>query len=106
MIVRKNNGYVEFTRVGCIVTMTIYVVPVTLSGPWGTTKLCDVPQGYRPRDQFRQKASLSDMDNDKSCGIWCNKAEVYAANFGGSGFSGSTSISCTASWHTVDPMPD
>lgn len=106
VIIRKGNGYIEFTRVGCIVTMAVYNVSASLSGSWDAAKLCDVPVGYRPRDQIRQKAAIADVDNDYSCGFWVNSTHVlYLANFGGTGLKGSVNASCTASWHTADPFP-
>ena len=105
-VLTKGSGYIEFCRVGRLVTMTVYNVTASLSGSWGSSKLCDVPAGYRPRDQIRQKAVVANADNDYSCGFWlgADKA-LYFANFGGSGLKGSFAASCTASWVTPDPFP-
>lgn len=100
------GGDIEFSRVGALVVLTAYNVKASLHGSWGTCKLCDVPVGYRPRIQVRQKAVVSDTDNDYSCGFWVsNKNELLIANFGGTGVNGSFTFSCTAAWTTNDRYP-
>ena len=92
------SGKVEFCRVGGVVVMNMYNVTAKLSGSWGTTKVCDIPEGFRPKDQMRQRCVVADANNDYSCGCWIHGSRVDVANFGGTGLNGSYSFSCTACW--------
>ena len=93
------TGSIEFCRVGGIVVMNMYNITVNLSGSWGTTYVDMVPEGFRPKNQLRQRCQVSSYDSDKSSGIWVKSSgEIYVANFGGTGFSGTAAFSCTACW--------
>lgn len=94
-----SGGYFEFCRVGGIVVMNMYNIKAKLSGSWGTTSIGTVPVGFRPKDQVRHRCHITDYDNDKSSGLWVKPSgEMYVANFGGTGFSGTAAFSCTACW--------
>ena len=93
------GGYFEFCRVGGIVVMNMYNITAKLSGSWGTTFIGTVPEGFRPKDQLRHRCQVANTDSDKSSGLWVKPSgEMYIANFGGTGLSGSYSFSCTACW--------
>lgn len=91
------TGSIEFCRVGGIVVMNMYNITANLSGSWGTTYVDMVPEGFRPKNQLRQRCQVANTDSDKSSGIWVKSSgEIYVANFGGTGFSGTAAFSCTA----------
>lgn len=93
------TGSIEFCRVGGIVVMNMYNITAKLSGSWATTYVDMVPEGFRPKNQLRQRCQVANYDNDKSSGIWVKSSgEIYVANFGGTGFSGTAAFSCTACW--------
>ena len=93
------SGYIDFCRVGGIVVMNMYNITAKLSGSWGTTFIGTVPEGFRPKDQLRQRCQVTNTDSDKSSGLWVKPSgEMYIANFGGTGLSGSYPFSCTACW--------
>ena len=93
------SGYIDFCRVGGIVVMNMYNITARLSGSWGTTFIGTVPEGFRPKDQLRQRCQVANADSDKSSGLWVKPSgEMYIANFGGTGLSGSYPFSCTACW--------
>lgn len=93
------SGYIEFCRVGGIVVMSMYNVTAKVSGSWGTTFIGTVPEGFRPNDQLRQRCQVANADSDRSSGLWVKPSgEMYIANFGGTGLSGSYLFSCTACW--------
>lgn len=99
--VRSNvgSGYIEFCRVGRIVVMSMYNIMANLSGSWDTVLVGTVPEGFRPNDQLRQRCQVANADSDRSSGLWVKPSgEMYIANFGGSGLSGSYPFSCTACW--------
>lgn len=94
-----DTGLIEFCRVGWIVVMNMYNITAKLSGSWGTVLVGTVPEGFRPKNQLRQRCQAANTDSDKSSGIWVKSSgEIYVANFGGTGLSGSYSFSCTACW--------
>lgn len=106
MVIAKKSGYIEFARVGRLVTMTVYNVSVTLNGSWAAQKLCNIPKGYCTRDQIRQKAVVTNSDNDySSCFLINSSNELFISNLGGTGINGTYSFSCTASWATPDAWP-
>ena len=79
--------------------MEIYAVSVSLSGSWGTYQIGTVPSGFRPRDQQRATPHLANFDNAYSLAVWVKPTgEIYAANMGGTGFSGAGEVSCTMCW--------
>ena len=93
------TGSIEFCRVGGIVVMNMYNIVAKVSGSWGTTFLGTVPEGFRPKAQLRQRCQVANVDGDRSSGLWVKPTgEMYVANFGGSGLSGSYAFSCTACW--------
>ena len=93
------TGSIEFCRVGGIVVMNMYNIAVTVSGSWGTTFVGTVPEGFRPKNQLRQRCQVANVDNGMSSGLWVQPGgAMYVANFGGTGLSGSYSFSCTACW--------
>lgn len=96
------TGSFEFCRVGGIVVMNMYNIAATISGSWGTTLVGTVPEGFRPKNQLRQKCQVANVDNSKSSGVWVQSGgAIYIANFGGTGLSGSYNFSCTACWPTA-----
>ena len=93
------TGSIEFCRVGGIVVMNMYNITAKLSGSWATAYVDMVPEGFRPKDQLRQRCQVANYDSDKSSGVWVKPSgEIYVANFGGTGFSGTAAFSCTACW--------
>ena len=93
------SGYIEFCRVGGIVVMNMYNVTAKVSGSWDTTLVGTVPEGFRPKDQLRQRCQVANTDADRSSGLWVQPGgAMYIANFGGTGLSGSYVFSCTACW--------
>ena len=79
--------------------MNMYNVVAKISGSWGTTLVGTVPEGFRPKDQLRQKCHVTDVSTDMSSGLWVQSGgAMYIANFGGTGLSGTYSFSCTACW--------
>ena len=93
------TGSIEFCRVGGIVVMNMYNIQATVSGSWGTTLVGTVPEGFRPKNQLRQRCQVANVDNGMSSGLWVTSGgAMYVANFGGTGLSGSYSFSCTACW--------
>lgn len=93
------SGHIDFCRVGGIVVMNMYNITAKLSGSWGATFIGTVPEGFRPKDQLRQRCQVANTDSDKSSGLWVKPSgEMYIANFGGTGLSGSYQFSCTACW--------
>lgn len=93
------DGYMEFCRTGGIVVMNMYNIVAEVSGSWGTTLVGTVPEGFRPKNQVRQKCNVADADNAMSSGIWVKPSGgIYICNFGGTGLSGSYNFSCTACW--------
>ena len=94
-----STGYIEFCRVGGIVVMSMYNVTAKVSGSWGTAFVGTVPEGFRPKDQLRQRCQVANTDGDGSSGLWVQPSgTMYIANFGGKGLSGTYSFSCTACW--------
>lgn len=70
--------------------------------PWGTTLVGTVPDGFRPKNQLRQRCQVANVDNSMSIGLWVQSGgAMYIANFGGTGLSGSYNFSCTACWPAV-----
>ena len=93
------TGSIEFCRVGGIVVMNMYNITAKLSASWATTYIDMVPEGFRPKNQLRQRCQVTNYDSDKSSGIWVKSSgEIYGANFGGTGCSGTAAFSCTACW--------
>ena len=93
------SGSFEFCRVGGVVVMNMYNITAKLSGSWSTTLVGTVPEGFRPKNQLRQRCQVANFDSDKSSGVWVQSGgAIYVANFGGTGFSGTGSFSCTACW--------
>lgn len=93
------TGLIEFCRVGGIVVMNMYNIVAKVSGSWGTTLVGTVPEGFRPKNQLRQRCQVANVDGDRSSGLWVKSSgEMYIANFGGTGLSGSYPFSCTACW--------
>lgn len=93
------TGSFEFCRVGGIVVMNMYNITAKLSGSWGTVLVGTVPEGFRPKNQLRQRCQVANVDNGMSSGLWVQPGgAMYVANFGGTGLSGSHSFSCTACW--------
>lgn len=94
-----DTGLIEFYRVGGIVVMNMYNITANISGSWGTTYVDMVPEGFRPKNQLRQRCVVSDVDNSMSNGLWVQQGgAMYISNFGGTGLSGTYSFSCTACW--------
>lgn len=94
-----STGYIEFCRVGGIVVMNMYNVTARVSGSWGTTLVSTVPEGFRPKDQLRQRCQVANTDSDRASGLWVQTSgDMYVSNFGGTGLSGTYSFSCTACW--------
>ena len=95
----SGGGSIRLCRFGPIAVMELYAVPVSLSGSWGTCQIGTVPSGFRPRDQQRATPHLANFDNAYSLAVWVKPAgEIYAANMGGTGFSGAGEVSCTMCW--------
>lgn len=93
------SGSFEFCRVGGIVVMSMYNITANVSGSWGTTLVGTVPEGFRPKNQLRNRCQVANVDGDRSIGLWVKPSgEMYIANFGGTGLSGSYLFSCTACW--------
>ena len=93
------SGSFEFCRVGGIVVMNMYNIKAKVSGSWGTTLVGTVPEGFRPKNQLRQRCQVANADSDKSSGLWIQSGgAMYIANFGGTGLSGTYDFSCTACW--------
>ena len=93
------TGSIEFCRVGGIVVMNMYNITAKVSGSWGTTLVDTVPEGFRPKNQLRQRCQVANADTGRSSGLWVKPSgEMYVANFGGTGLSGTYSFSCTACW--------
>lgn len=93
------SGSFEFCRVGGIVVMNMYNITANVSGSWGTTLVGTVPEGFRPKKQLRNRCQVANVDGDRSSGLWVKPSgEMYIANFGGTGLSGSYLFSCTACW--------
>ena len=93
------TGSFEFCRVGGIVVMNMYNIAATISGAWGTMLVGTVPEGFRPKNQLRQKCQVANADNSESSGVWVQPGgAIYVANFGGTGLSGAYNFSCTACW--------
>lgn len=98
-VIKKGSGYISFCRVSGIVVMNMYNVVANISGSWGTTLVGTVPEGFRPKDQLRQKCHVTDVSTDMSSGLWVQSGgAMYVSNFGGTGLSGTYSFSCTACW--------
>lgn len=58
-----------------------------------------MPEGFGPPDQVKQKVSIDNSNEDYSTALWVNgTSDLYVANFGGSGISGTFTMSCTACW--------
>lgn len=93
------TGSIEFCRVGGIVVMNMYNIVAKVSGSWGTTLVGTVPEGFRPKNQLRQRCQVANVDGDRSSGLWVTSGgAMYVSNFGGTGLSGSYAFSCTACW--------
>ena len=93
------TGSFEFCRVGGIVVMNMYNITAELSGSWSTAFIGPVPEGFRPKNQLRQRCQVANTDAEKSSGLWVKSSgEMYIANFGGTGLSGPYQFSCTACW--------
>lgn len=93
------SGEVQFARIGGIVAMNMYNVTTKISGSWGVMLIGTVPEGFRPKNQLRQRCLVTDCDLSYSAGLWIKPSgEMYIANFGGTGMSGQHSFSCCASW--------
>lgn len=93
------TGSIEFCRVGGIVVMNMYNIVAKVSGSWGTTLVGTVPEGFRPKNQLRQRCQVANVDSDRSSGLWVTSdGAMYVSNFGGTGLSGSYAFSCTACW--------
>lgn len=93
------TGSIEFCRVGGIVVMNMYNITAKVSGSWGTTIVGTVPEGFRPKNQLRQRCQVANCDNDRSSGLWIQSGgAMFISNFGGTGLSGTYSFSCTACW--------
>ena len=97
-----SSGSIEFCRVGGIVVMNMYDIVVNVSGSWGSTFIDTVPEGFRPKQQLRQRCQVANTDYEMSSGLWVKQTgEMYISNFGGTGLSGAYSFSCTACWPTA-----
>ncbi len=93
------TGSFEFCRVGGIVVMNMYNIAANVSGSWDTKLVGTVPEGFRPKNQLRQRCQVANVDNSMSSGLWVTSGgAMYIANFGGTGLSGSYAFSCTACW--------
>lgn len=56
-------------------------------------------EGFRPKNQLRQRCHVANADSDKSSGLCIQSGgAMYIANFGGTGLSGTYDFSCTACW--------
>ena len=99
--VRKDvgSGSFEFCRVGGIVVMNMYNITASISGSWSTVLVGTVPEGFRPKNQLRQRCQVANTDADRSSGLWVQSGgAMYVSNFGGTGLSGTYTFSCTACW--------
>lgn len=94
-----------------IVICRLYVARITLSGSWGTYLLGTLPEDFKPREsvganiyQIRQPVQIDEQDMTYSTALWVDgRGDLYVANFGGTGFNGTSSMSCTACWTTPEP---
>lgn len=94
-----SSGSIEFCRVGGVVVMNMYDIVANVSGSWGSTFIGTVPEGFRPKQQLRQRCQVANTDYEMSSGLWVKPTgEMYVANFGGTGLSGAYTFSCTACW--------
>ena len=92
-------GPARLYKQGSIVLCRLYAASITLSGSWATSRLGAIPEGFRPDYQLRQKVQIDNVDTDYSTALWVNgNDELYVANFGGTGFNGTSTMSCTACW--------
>ena len=93
------TGSIAFCRVGRVVVMNMYNITAKVSGSWSTAFIGTVPEGFRPKSQLRQRCQVANTDADRSSGLWVKPSgEMYVANFGGTGLSGTYPFSCTACW--------
>lgn len=98
-VTHSGTGSIRLCRFGPIAVMEMYAISVSLSGSWGTCQIGTVPSGFRPRNQLRVVPHLANFDNAYSLAVWVKPTgEIYAANMGGTGFSGANEISCTMCW--------
>ena len=99
MLRTVDTGSIEFCRVGGIVVMNMYNIVANVSGSWGSTFIGTVPEGFRPKQQLRQRCQVANTDYEMSSGLWVQPGgAMYIANFGGTGLSGIYPFSCTACW--------
>lgn len=96
------DGYINFTRVGRIVSMVMYQVPATLSGSWSSKQVCTIPEGFAPRETVKQKVTADNLDSTYSATCIVSAAarggHVSIGNRGGRGFNGTAKFCCTACW--------
>ena len=96
------DGYITFTRVGRLVSMVMYEVPVTLSGSWASKQVCTIPEGFAPRETVKQKVIADNNDSTYSAACVVDAAarggHVNISNRGGRGFNGTAKFNCTACW--------
>ncbi len=87
---------------GNIVICEMYCLSFRLNGSWDAYHIGEVPDGFKPKRQTRQKVTIRDYDNDYSLAFWINNAKhAYIGNFGGSGFNGSSEASMTCCWEVA-----
>lgn len=92
-------GPARLYKQGSIVLCNLYAASIALSGSWATSRLGAIPEGFRPGYQLRQKVQIDNWSTDCSTALWVNGGdELYVANFGGTGFDGTSTMSCTACW--------
>lgn len=95
------NG-LHLARMGNIVICEMYSLSFKLNGSWDTYHIGEVPDGFKPKRQIRQKVTIRDYDNDYSLAFWINSAKhAYIGNFGGNGFNGSSEANMTCCWEVA-----
>lgn len=97
--VATRGGEIQFARIGGLVAMNLYNVTARISGSWSGEQIGTVPEGFRPKNQLRQRCVVANSDREYSAGLWIKPSgEMFISNFGGTGLSGQYSFSCCVAW--------